>query len=148
MCCEDSETMTISLLRCGSPQWNKLLGCMKYEILVWYNKSVYFNGTAHTMKQETYVSWNIFHETYCVAWGNVAQLQTFFLRFKWKDYNKLCEIYFLSVHWAANMLHTIYLRNMFQAMCFIGVRCALLTAKMCIGCGKSQFLQSHYMRIR
>ncbi len=31
-----------------------------------------------------------------------------FCRFKWEDYNKLREIYFLSVHWAANMLHAIY----------------------------------------
>ncbi len=28
-----------------------------------------------------------------------------FRRFKWKDYNKLHEIYFLSVHRAANMFH-------------------------------------------
>ncbi len=37
---------------------------MKYEIFVRCNKSIYFNGTLHTMKQETYVSWNMFHETY------------------------------------------------------------------------------------
>ncbi len=33
------------------------------------------------MKQETYVSYNMFHETYCVAWGNVAQLRTLLLCF-------------------------------------------------------------------
>ncbi len=52
------------------------------EISFWVLRHVsvaivtYFNETAHTMKQETYVSWNIFHETYCVPWENVAQLQT------------------------------------------------------------------------
>ncbi len=30
-------------------------------------------------------------------------------RFKWKDYNKLREIYFLSVHWTVNKLRIIYL---------------------------------------
>ncbi len=55
-----------------------------------------------------------------------------FCRFKWKDYNKLREIYFLSMHRAANMLHAIYLWNMFQVICFIGVRLTLGTYCMFI----------------
>ncbi len=50
---------------------------------------------------------------------------------KWKHYNKLHEIYFLSVHWAANMLHATYLWNMFHAICFIGVRRALKMNLFC-----------------
>ncbi len=38
--------------------------CMEYEIFVWYNKSINFSETAHTMKQETYVSWNTFRGTH------------------------------------------------------------------------------------
>ncbi len=41
--------------------------------------------------------------------------------FKWKEYNKLLEICFPNAHWAANMLHAIYLWNMFHAICFIDV---------------------------
>ncbi len=56
-----------------------------------------------------------------------------FCRFKGKDYNKLLEIYFLTVHWDANKLHAIYLWNMYRAICFVGVRraytCMFLTEK-------------------
>ncbi len=113
--------------RHGAYQWNKLVQtcCMKYEIFVWCNKSIDFNGTMHTIKQETFVSWNIFHETLIVL--HEGMLRNFwpcchvFCLFKWKDYHRLHKIYFLSVPWAANMLHAIYLWNMFHAICFIGV---------------------------
>ncbi len=53
-------------LRRRAHQWNKLLEpcCKKYEMFVWWSESIYFNATAHTMKQETYVSCSMFHETY------------------------------------------------------------------------------------
>ncbi len=83
---------------------NKLLEicCIKYETFVWCNKSINFNGTAHTMNKKY-----TFHEThYRVAWRNVRNFRSccrVFRQFKWKDCHKLCEIYFLNVHWAANM---------------------------------------------
>ncbi len=104
-----------TIMRRGAHQWNELLETcrMKYEIFVWCNKSIYFKGTAHTMKQETYVSWNIF------LWNSLTVLCEEILHnfrcccvfhwFKWEEYNKLLEIYFLNVHWGANMLHAIYL---------------------------------------
>ncbi len=48
-----------------------------------------------------------------------------FCWFKWKDYNKLCKIYFPNVRWATNMLHAIYLLNMFYTVCFIGMHPSL-----------------------
>ncbi len=36
--------------------------------------------------------------------------------FKWKEYSKLLEICFPNVHRAANMLHAIYLWNMFHSV--------------------------------
>ncbi len=106
---KQSELAALLSIRHGIHQWNKLLEicCVKYKIFVWCNKSIYFNGTAHTMKQETYVSWNLFI--------NCASCYIFHW-FKWKEYNKLLKICFPNVHWAASMLH---------AICFIGLRHAL-----------------------
>ncbi len=42
-----------------------------------------------------------------------------FCWFKQEDYNKLHVIYFLNVHRATNVLHAIYLWNIFLAICFI-----------------------------
>ncbi len=57
---------SLVLIRHSTHQQNKLheTCCMKCEVFVWWNISIYFNGTKQTTKQETYVSWNIFHETY------------------------------------------------------------------------------------
>ncbi len=103
------------------------INCLKYEsYFVCCSESINFNGTAHTIKQETYVWWNIFHATHQMR----CMLHSFghyvFCWSKWKDYNKLHEIYFLNVHRAANIFHAIYLWNTFQAICFIGVRLALV----------------------
>ncbi len=179
---------------------NKLLEicCMKDKSFVWCNKSMNFNGTAHTMKEETYrlchektyvsnfalsfycmngsieggctnyknsssdfiarsvlleffkvmclpsidpfmqlsekrIIWHIggffVTTTICslkyISWNSSIMLREkmlrnlryvvhVFHRFKQNDYNKLYEIYFLNVHEAANILHTIYLWNMFR----------------------------------
>ncbi len=53
--------------------------------------------------------------------------------FKWKEYNKLPEICFPNMQWAENMLHAIYLQNMFHTICFIRVRRALRTGKAIYG---------------
>ncbi len=98
--------------------WTMLV---KYEIFVSCNKSIYFNGTAHTMKQETYVSWNLLIVLRVEMLCNFRRCCYFFHWFKWKEYNKLLEICFPNMHWAANMLHVIYLWNIFHAICFIGV---------------------------
>ncbi len=102
---------------------------MKHETFVWRNKSINFKGTTHTMKQEIQIFFEIYFLKLIVL--REKMLHNFrgcchvFHWFKWKDYNKLNEIYFLIMHWAANMLHAIYLWNMFRAICFIGVRQAL-----------------------
>ncbi len=109
------------VVRHSAHQWNKLLEtcCMKYEIFVWCNKSIYISIWRNSAHYETrnicflkYILWNLLivlcEEMLC----NFRHCCHIFCQFKWKDYNKLHEIYFFSVHWAANMLHTI---------CFIGV---------------------------
>ncbi len=63
-----------------------------------------------------YVSWNlliVLREEMLCNFGCCCYV---FHWFKWKEYNKLFEICFPNVHWAANMLH---------AICFIGVPRAL-----------------------
>ncbi len=72
----------------------------------------------------TYISWNLLIVLCEEMLRNFRRRCHVFRWFKWKDYYKLREIYLLSVHWAANMLHAIYLRNMFHAICFVGVRLA------------------------
>ncbi len=71
-----------------------------------------------------YISWNLLIVLREEMLRKFRRSCHVFHRFKWKDCHELREIYFLYVHWAASMLHTIYLWNMFRAICFIGVRCA------------------------
>ncbi len=113
--------------RRSTHQWNKLLEtcCVKYEIFVWCNKSIYFNGITHTTKQETYVSWNLLIVLHEEMLRNFRRRFYVFHWFKWKEYKKLIEICFPNVHWAANLLHDIFLWNMFYVICFIGVCHAL-----------------------
>ncbi len=72
-----------------------------------------WNSAHYETRNICFLKYTVFHETLIVL--REEMLRNFrhcchvFLRFKWKDYNKLHEIYFLSVHWAANMLHAIYL---------------------------------------
>ncbi len=84
------------------------INCMKYETVVWCNKSVHFNETAHTMKQEI-----CFMKLLIVLceemMRNFRHVVHVFRWFKLENYNKLCKIYFLNVHWATNMLHAVYL---------------------------------------
>ncbi len=49
-----------------------------------------------------------------------------FCRFKWEDYNKLREMHFINVRGVINMLHAIYLWNMFYAICYVGVHPAFM----------------------
>ncbi len=73
-----------------------------------------------------YISWNSLIVLREEMLRNFRCVVHVFPWFKQEDYNKLCEIYFLDPHWAINMLHAIYLWNMFYAICFVGVPCALV----------------------
>ncbi len=156
------ENVQIIVVKCfwGSNQWNKLLEtcCMKYEIFVRCNKSVYFNDTAHTVKQETYMFLEIYFMKLinCVVWGNIAQLQTLLSSFLLIQMERLQQIVwniFPYVHWAANMLQAVYLWNVFHAICFIDVRRAFLWLEKYwlktlrpnhFICCKAPFLQAGY----
>ncbi len=81
--------------------WN-----MKY--LYDATNGIYFNGPAHTMKQETYVSWNLLIVLREKMLRNFRGCYYVFHWFKWKEYNKLLEICFPNVHWVGNMLHAMY----------------------------------------
>ncbi len=118
---------SVGWLKRGAHLQNKLLEIcyMKYETVVWYNKSINFNETAHSLKQKTcflkFISWNSLIVLREEMLRNFRHCPVF-RQFKRKDYNKLHEIYFLNVHRAVNMLQSIYLWNMFHAMFR---RCAL-----------------------
>ncbi len=62
----------------------------------------------------------------CVAWGNVAQLRTLLLCFSLIQMERIQQIawnmFLLNVHWAANMLHAIYLWK--HVSCNMFHRCA------------------------
>ncbi len=82
------------------------------------------------MKQGTYVSWNIFPEIHwlcyakkCCATSDIVVL--FFTNSNGKITTNSVRYITHNVHWAANMLQAIYLWNMFNAICFVGVRPAL-----------------------
>ncbi len=65
--------------KCGAHQWNKLLEkcCMKYEIFVWCNKSIYFSMEQRTLwnKKRKFLEIYIMERINCIAWESVAQLQ-------------------------------------------------------------------------
>ncbi len=97
--------------------------CMMQQINIFQGNSAHYE--TRNICFFKYISWNlliVFREEMLCNFRHCCHV---FRRFKWKDYNKLHEIYFLSAQWAANMLHTIYLWNMFHAICFLGLRCAL-----------------------
>ncbi len=86
------------------------------KVAPFLGNATYINGTAHT--------WNICFLKY-ISWNLLIVLCEEMLRnfrcchvlhqFKWKDYYKLREIYYLRVHGAANML---------RAICNMSHRCA------------------------
>ncbi len=101
------------IIRRGAHQWNKLHEtwniCMMQQINI-FQWSISHYKTRNKCFSK-YISWSLLivlrEEMLC----NSRRCCHVFRQFKWKDYNKLREIYFLSVHWAANMLHAIMVFN-------------------------------------
>ncbi len=79
--------LPIGCSRCGGHQWNKLLeSCsVKYEMFVQWNMKCLYDVTSQYVSMEQRTLWNkkrmflaicFMKLNNCVAWGNVAQLQT------------------------------------------------------------------------
>ncbi len=86
--------------------------CMMQQINIFqWNSAHYETRNICFLK---YISWNLLIVLREEMLRNLRCCFHVLRQFKWKDYNILREIYFLYVHWAANMLHAIYLWNMFH----------------------------------
>ncbi len=79
----------------------------------------YISMEQRTLWDKKHVSWNAY-----ISQNLWIALYEEMLR-NFRRCHEFCRFKFLSVHWAANTLHAIYLRNMLRAICFVGVHRAL-----------------------